>query len=302
MKVGGRVAIGSAVVTAAAMTGMAVAAVGAAEPVYNYVALGDSYTAATGFDDVPDGSYAPPGCFQAHTDYPHQIAGLLGGEHRLGSFADASCGGATITAFTNPQHTIDGVNAPQFSRIDGSTNLVTIGIGGNDVGLEALVEECARDGLTNRSCMDAHVRDGVDDISASIARVEPKLEAVIRDVRARAANDVRILIVDYLEAMPDSGAGCYPEVPILPADAAWFAGTYRQLDAALATAAANQSAELVDTYAPTLGHNVCSNATTRYVEFLTVVSSNPPFSLAAPVHPNIGGANAQTRLVAAAIG
>lgn len=62
------------------------------------------------------------------------------------------------------------------------------------------------------------------------------------------------------------------------------------------------AAELVDTYAPTLGHNVCSDATTRYVEFLTVVSSNPPFSLAAPVHPNIGGANAQTRLVAAAIG
>jgi len=269
---------------------------------YNYVALGDSYTAATGFSDLPDTDYAPFGCFQAHTDYPHQIAAMLGGEHKLGTFADASCGGATVTAFTNSQHTIDGVNAPQYNRIDRTTNLVTIGIGGNDVGLEQLVEECARDGLANQSCRAAHVRDGVDDIAAAITTAEPKVEAAIRDVRARAAKDVRILIVNYLEAVPDSGEGCYPAVPILPEDATWFAQKYRQLNAMLTTAATNQNAEIVDTYEPTMGHNVCADPATRYVEFLTVVTSNPPFSLAAPVHPNIAGADAQTRLVASAIG
>ncbi|GAB90778.1 GDSL-type esterase/lipase family protein [Gordonia rhizosphera] len=200
--------------------------------------------------------------------------------------------GATHTVRFNP---------PQLNRITPRTNLVTIGIGGNDVGLIPLAQECVEDGLANKSCRDAHVRNGVDDVTRAFNLTEPKIEAMIRQVRTRAAKDVRILVVNYLEAVPDNGKGCYPIVPVRPVDAAWFTQKYQQLNAMLATAARNQNAQLVDTYTATIGHNVCTAPATRYVELLGGPSSNPPFSLAAPLHPNIGGAQAQTRVVAAAI-
>lgn len=268
---------------------------------YNYVALGDSYTAATGYDRGSDTTFAPLGCFQSRTNYPRQLVGFLRRQHQLGTFVDASCGGATTAHATKAQRTPIGINRPQLSRITKEINLVTIGIGGNDAGLIPLAQQCVEYGLTNRSCKAAHVRGGADDITAAFAVAEPKIEAVITAVRARAARDVRILIVNYLEAVPDNGRGCFPTVPVLPMDSAWFTQKFRQLNAMLATAARHQNAQLVDTYTPSIGHNVCTPAPTRYVEFVGVVSSNPAFSLAAPLHPNIGGAHAQARAVIAAV-
>lgn len=188
-----------------------------------------------------------------------------------------------------------------MDRVTARTTLVTIGIGGNDAGLIPLAHECLEAGLANRSCKAAHVRAGVDDTVERFTDLGPKIEAAIQGVRARAATNVRILVVNYLEAVPDDGRGCYPTVPVRPVDAAWFSKKFKLLNATLANAAKKQHAQLVDTYTPTIGHNACAGPTTRYVELVGGPSSNPAFSLAAPMHPNIAGADAQTRIVAAAI-
>ena len=295
-------AIAAVSVAAVGLVGWGGSAGAATATKYNYVALGDSYTSSTGFNAVPDVTYAPLGCFQSQTDYPHQVANILKTQGRLASFADGSCGGATTVDFTKAQKTTVGTNDPQFARITKKTNLVTIGIGGNDAGLVSLATECVEDVLTFASCKADNVKDGVDKESAAINAAEPKIEAAIKGVRARAAKGVRILLVNYLEAVPDNGKGCYPFIPLPASDMAWFTSKFKQLNAMLATAAAKQKAQLVNTYTPTIGHNACASPTTRYVEFVGVLSLNPLLSLAAPLHPNIAGADAQTAIVASAIG
>lgn len=292
-------AISAATVGLVAWSGPA----GASTPAtYNYVALGDSYTSSTGFNAPFDTTYVPAGCFQSHTDYPHQVANILKSQGHLGTFADASCGGATTTDFTHSQSTLTGANKPQFSRITKRTNLVTIGIGGNDTGLVGLATECVEDSLIFTSCKAAHVKNGVDDMNPVMAAAERKIETAIKAVRARAAKGVRILVVNYLEAVPDNGKGCYPFIPLQSTDMAWFTQKFKQLNTTVAKAAGRQHAQLVNTYTPTIGHNACASPTYRYVEFLGVVSVNPILSIAAPLHPNISGANAQSALVAAAVG
>ena len=58
---------------------------------------------------------------------------------------------------------------------------------------------------------------------------------------------------------------------------------------------------LVDTYTPTIGHNACTLPTVRYVETAGVLSINPTVNIAAPLHPNVAGANAQSAIVGDAI-
>jgi len=292
-------------VTAAVTPALASATTGAAHAgprVYNYVALGDSYTSSAGFTGAPDTTYVPAGCGQSQTDYPHQVAAQLAAGGRLGTFADASCGGATSANFAGSQSTDVGTNPPQFDRISSATNLVTIGIGGNDIGLVGLASECLADGvLLVQSCKANHVKNGVDDVSTIIAATEPKIEAAITTARQLAAPGARILLVNYLEAVPDNGQGCYPAVPVQPSDMAWFTLKYKEMNAMLATAAANTGAQLVDTYTPTIGHNACMPPTVRYVEAEGVISINPTVNIAAPLHPNVAGANAQSAIVGAAV-
>lgn len=260
-----------------------------------YVALGDSYTSSTGFSMVPDETYVPLGCAQSVSDYPHQVAALL----KVPTFRDASCGGATTSNFAGPQATQDGTNAPQFDRISPTTDLVTIGIGGNDIGLVGLAQECLQSTVT--SCKVSHVKNGVDDVSAKIAATRPKIEAAITGARARANKKTRIILVNYLEAMPDNEQGCYPLVPVTPTDAQWFTQKYKEMNAMLARAAAATKAEVADTYIPTIGHNACTPPNVRYVEAAGVISLNPLVNIAAPLHPNQAGANAQSQLVFAHI-
>jgi len=268
----------------------------ATPPTYReYVALGDSYTSSTGYSMVPDQTFVPLGCAQSVSDYPHQVAALL----KVPTFRDASCGGATTNNFAGPQSTQAGTNPPQFDRIAPTTDLITIGIGGNDIGLVGLAQECLQSTVT--SCKSNHVKNGVDDVSAKIAATQPKIEAAVTGARARAAKKARIILVNYLEAMPDDEKGCYPLVPVSPSDAEWFTQKYKEMNAMLARAAAATKAEVADTYTPTIGHNACTPPNVRYVEAAGVISLNPLVNIAAPLHPNQAGANAQSQLVFAHI-
>lgn len=286
---------GLAAAAATVLVGPAIAhADGTNGPSYaEYVALGDSYTSSSGFANLPDTSMVPLGCAQSQHDYPHQIAKLL----HVGTFRDASCGGATTDDFTAAQSVLGGTNAPQYDRLTPATDLVTIGIGGNDVGLVGLATTCIQDSVTGTSCKQRYTSGGTDEISAKIAAAEPKIEAAITGVRARSPQ-ARVVLVNYLDAVPDNGKACFPRVPISSGtDMAWFTAKFKEMNAMLAQAAEATGADLADTYAPTVGHDACQAPTVRYVEPLTVLSLNPVGSLSVPLHPNVSGANAQTQIV-----
>jgi hypothetical protein len=104
-----------------------------------YVALGDSYSAASGL--LPLDPTAPPSCLRSISNYPHLIAAATGAQ-----LTDVTCGGADTGDYFAPQH--PGV-VPQLDALSGDTGLVTMTIGGNDSGvlLNVLVR-CGRAGLS----------------------------------------------------------------------------------------------------------------------------------------------------------
>lgn len=95
-----------------------------ADPV-NYVALGDSYSSGVG-----TGVYDPASgdCARSPLSYPP----LWAAANRTASFVFAACSGATT----------DDVLASQIPALHGGTELVTITIGGNDVGFGPVLTTC----------------------------------------------------------------------------------------------------------------------------------------------------------------
>lgn len=290
-----------------ATVGVATSPAGASAPRYKeYVALGDSWTADVFTTFPPTTTYTPIDCAQSATDYPHQVAKLL----KVTTFRDASCGSATTVDMTKAQTglPLGGTNPPQFDRLTAKTDLVTLGIGGNDIGLAADLEGClnllpidiglpAPLGGTCKSRLAPH---GVDSVQQAIAATAPKISTVLAQIKKRSPK-ARILLVNYLNGIPASGKGCWPIVPIVNSDVAYLQAKFLQMNAMLASVARTSHVQLVDTYTPTVGHDVCEAPTVRYAEGLIPLSLSNSLLIAFPFHPNGAGASAQTQIVYAAV-
>ena len=69
--------------------------------------------------------------------YPFLVARSL----RL-ELTDMSCSSATIASLSAPESTGGGTNPAQLSVLSAGTTLVTLGIGGNDVGWGSVITRC----------------------------------------------------------------------------------------------------------------------------------------------------------------
>jgi lysophospholipase L1-like esterase len=126
-----------AVVVIPAGAASAAAAPTAEDDVSSYVALGDSYAAGP---LIPLQTGLPAGCLRSSRNYPSLVAETAG----IPDFRDVSCSGATTGHLGGPQDLPLGVNAPQLDALAEDTELVTLTIGGNDIGFAEIVNECAR--------------------------------------------------------------------------------------------------------------------------------------------------------------
>jgi hypothetical protein len=273
-----------------AMTGAATAQSPAPAPRYHaYVALGDSFQADSAILPGITTAFVPVGCAQVSYDYPHQVAAALG----VADFKDATCGGAVSGSMTGPQPVLGGINPPQFSRLDRSTDLVTVGIGGNDLDLVGMIGRClALLPLPTTTC--PH-----DPLTERIAAEQQVVAGVLAGIHQRAPR-ARVLLVNYLAVFPEHG--CWPYVPISDQDMPYLHRVLVAVDAMLARAAAAdpKGTELADTYTPSIGHDVCQGPTVRWTEGLLPLSLNTP-GIAVPFHPNRAGADGQARAVLAQV-
>ena len=252
-----------------------------------YVALGDSYTSSplTGPSAGP-----PPGCLRSTNNYPHLVAAKIGAP-----LTDVSCSGATTVDFSSPQAVDGGTNPPQYNGLARTTGLVTVGIGGNDIGFSEIVRNCVSPTPTGTPCRDRYTAGGTDQLRARIAALGPTLARVLAEVHRRSPQ-ARVLIVGYPSVLPATGPGCYPAVPYTPGDVDYLRGVLGALNAQIATRARQGRATYVDTYTPTIGHDVCQVPGVKWIEGLT------PTAPAYPVHPNALGAAALSRAVLATLG
>lgn len=240
----------------------------------NYVALGDSYAAGP---LIPN-PVLPLGCLKSDHNYPHLAAPGIGL-----SLRDASCSGATTVDMTNPQNVeIDGPNPPQFNSLDASTTVVSLTIGGNDIGFSEVAESCITLNPFSHPCLDKYDAGGVDQLKARIEATAPKVAAVLQGIHARSPS-AKIYVVNYPAIFPETGFGCWPQMPIGFQDVPYLRSTEQRLDAMLATQAAANGATLVNWYNASIGHDACKSSSTRWVEPLV------PGELAAPIHPNLAG-------------
>ncbi|MCK5929109.1 MAG: SGNH/GDSL hydrolase family protein [Nocardioides sp.] len=271
-----------------------------------YVALGDSWTAGVVIlnrDGVPDTTHAPIDCAQSHRNYPKILAEALS----VGEFRDASCGSATTDDFYEPQTglPLGGTNPPQFDRLSPTTDLVTVGIGGNDAGVASAGLDClgvipvdnpvtdSGAGLPFGGCKAKYTADGYDQIGRNIRQSTKKL------VRAfRAIHDIspgaRILAIDYIDVVPDHG--CYPTVPASDEDMAWISQKFRQLNRMVKRAARRGGAEYVNTYRRTPeGVDLCGDPNVRWAEVYGPSANDP--AMGVPAHPNAAGARGQAAAI-----
>ncbi|MEW2301035.1 SGNH/GDSL hydrolase family protein [Streptomyces sp. NPDC006655] len=238
----------------------------------SYVALGDSYTSGPAIPTQVDAD-----CARSDHNYPSLVAA----DREVTAFRDVSCSGATTAQMWQAQ----GTNGPQLDAVRRDTDLVTVQIGGNDMGFGSIIATCAAlssKDLTGDPCRQYYGASGTDQLVLNIVRTAPKVDKVLRAVRARAPH-ARILVVGYPDLLPDDGSGCYPTVPFAAKDFPYLRDTEKRLNLMLRLVAAWNGARYVDTYGPTVGHDMCKAPADRWIEPLR------PTSPAAPAHPNAKG-------------
>ncbi len=241
-----------------------------------YVALGDSYTSGPGIPGQVPGSLL---CFRSDHNYPSLLARAI----NPASFTDVSCAGALTPNMTNAQ----GLAAPQFNALGPADRLVSVGIGGNDVGFASIAVTCLALALLDRDgapCRAHYTSGGSDQIAAAIAQTAPKIAAVLRGIHQRAPH-ARVLLVGYPDIVPASASDCAPGVndPLAAGDIPWVNGEEKALNRMLAAQAAANGATYVNTYRSSIGHDACQAPGTRWIEGIVNVQN------AFPIHPNALG-------------
>jgi hypothetical protein len=202
-----------------------------------YVALGDSYAAAPG---VPTSDEAG-GCFRSSNNY----AQLLAAQADL-PVTDVTCSGATT----------DDVLEQQLRAITSETELVTVGIGGNDFDLFTnLVGGCAAGGDVEAAGTPCTDRVGTE-VAETVPRIARNIERLLDAVVAEAP-EAQVVVVGYPDLLPASGS-CPELVPLAAGDYPLVNGVTRGLSDALEQAAAERDLDFVDVGAASEGHDICS--------------------------------------------
>ena len=161
----------TAAVSTATAIAMTVALTAPADAITGgYVALGDSYSSGVG-SGSESGS-----CLQSPTAYP----GLWNAAHHPSSYRMVACSGAKTT----------DVNANQLSALSSSTGLVSITIGGNDVGFSNIMTTCVLYSTTD--CVNA-VSQAEAYANANLANL---LNVTYNGIRSHAPN-AQVVVLDY---------------------------------------------------------------------------------------------------------
>lgn len=289
------------------------------KPIVKYIALGDSYTAAP-LSSVPagtpggssyyNGDYNPYTCGQSDTNYPRLIAKHLGLytttfdvpnaglEPTHPQFIDISCGGAKTKDMWETQRLgYGGSNPPQLSVFEDvdptALELVTVGIGGNDVGFGRLQSECVEKPHLPGGKPCSQNAQLVDEIEAAIKKLAGDLDTLVAKILELAPR-AKVLLFGYPALLPEAPAvaglpeGCWPYIPIVPADVPWLRGVQTSLNDTIRAAADPNPDSLsrvhyVDWYTPSIGHDMCKPPGVAWVN--GIVLAPPSF----PVHPNVLG-------------
>ncbi|MFK0245487.1 SGNH/GDSL hydrolase family protein [Amycolatopsis azurea] len=248
-----------------------------ADEAARYVAMGSSFAAGPGIPPQQPGT--PAACGRSTKNYASLVAARRGFV-----LTDVTCSGATTA---NILTTGQAGQPPQIEAVTPDTKLVTVTIGGNDVGYvgSLFTYGCQNTGGTNCGQVDK------DAVRAALATVHEKIGAVVAAVHRRAPR-ARVLVVDYLTIVPRTRPAC-DGVPLTPEQLTFENEVADRLAAATRRAAREERATLVPAAAASANHDGC--AAVPWMERYSTAQGRVPY------HPNEAGMAAVAELVTAKI-
>ena len=239
----------------------------------DHVALGDSYSAASGV--LPPDLTAAPQCLRSTRNYPHVLAQAIGAR-----LTDVTCGGADTSHYSTAQY--PGV-PPQLEALSAGTDLVTMTIGGNDSGVfvESILR-CSTAGLLTLGqgspCRDTYGSSFEDTVRTT---TYPALVQALTAVR-EAAPRARVAILGYPWILPATG-GCFDRMTVASGDVPYLRSLQATLNDAVARAARATGVTFVDLAQVSEGRDACAPLGVRWVEPVLQGTN------AVIVHPNALG-------------
>jgi lysophospholipase L1-like esterase len=229
---------------AAAVTGTGIPA--QAAPAVHYVALGDSYSSGVGAGDT-SGS-----CGRSPNAYP----ALWAKAHSPASFTFAACSGAT---------TSDVINS-QLSALNTSTTLVSITIGGNDVGFSHIMETCVLESTSACESVIATAEKYANDTLPGL------LDTTLADISGHAPN-AKVVVSDYPDFYDLSAWLC---LGLSSADHRAIDNGINDLDGVLQSAAAKYGDTFFDVRSEFASHEICSGSDWLHALTLPIGDSYHP--------------------------
>lgn len=216
-----------------------------------YVALGDSYAAGDGA-----GSYLDS-CYRSLKGYPGLIAAAGGYALDL-----QACSGATVA----------DVETKQLGTLDADTDLVTITVGGNDIGFASTLTTCL--GTNTTACLNA--------VAAANAKINnelpAKLDGLFGSVKGRAPN-AKVVVAAYPKLF--NGKDCSILTSFTSAEMTALNSGALNLAAKVSAAAGKAGFAYADVVPPFVGHAVCDRS--PWIRNAQLFSQYESF------HPNASG-------------
>lgn len=248
----------------------------APSPPMNYVALGDSYTAAPYVVNTD----LAQGCLRSHSNYPRLVAKEL-----KAKLTDVSCGGARTVDVAGPQRTLGSAMVPaQLDAVTRDADLITIGLGGNDGGLFSRFSlTCPITGPDGRRFGDGNRCGHLGGFAAQslFQNTRTGLTRMLRTVKAKAP-EAQVLLIGYPRLLGE--AGC-KVLPVAKADLTAARHVAVQLQQAQRAAAEDAGVGFIDMHALSRGHDACSSQA-------WVNGVHTDQHKGAALHPNLAGQQA----------
>ena len=246
----------SAIATAGTAAALVLIGTGAAQASSaHYVALGDSYASGVG-----SGSYTSAGgsCDQSDNAYPV----LWADANAPASFTNATCSGATTTS----------IESDYLSDLSSSTTLVSLTVGGDNVGFTSTLETCILEGT---SACESAVSSAESEAKSELPG---ELDTLYGDIKADAPN-AHVVVIGYPEFYDLSQSGSC--IGLSTGSRTAINGGADTLDSVIQTAAAAYGFTYVEIRPYFTGHQICDGDS--YLNSLDI------FDLTSSYHPDQAG-------------
>lgn len=275
-----------------------------------YVSMGDSYSSGEGaYDYHPDTDYDrgddwdPRNWGDDERNRCHRSANayseVIQRDHDIsfdGGFSFVACSGAEQSELTDPNPNND-FEDPQLEHLDEDVSLVTMSIGGNDLGFADVVTDCIINGERGVPMVDTCQEKHTDRIEERLDTLHDELVETYAEIKERSPN-ARIIIVGYPQLFPPDPQDNYDNL-LFAEDQRWMNEQAQALNNMLREAAREAGVEFIDPSDAFRDHGIGSDD--PWINDLTF--GGPGISLVDPgsFHPNAQGHAAIAELLDAQI-